>query len=112
LGDPVGRGSEPKLESFDPIVLNPQRRRWDSNPRYRKTVHRFSRPALSTTQAPLPISWRRLIERAGRWLRTRLRSQFTKLPPGLEEFCEDFAALRGEDARGDLGPVVEPRVGD
>ena len=30
-----------------------QRRRWDSNPRYREAVHRFSRPALSTTQAPL-----------------------------------------------------------
>ena len=32
------------------------RRRWDSNPRYRDAVHRFSRPALSTTQAPLPAS--------------------------------------------------------
>jgi hypothetical protein len=30
-----------------------QRRRRDSNPRYREAVHRFSRPALSTTQAPL-----------------------------------------------------------
>jgi hypothetical protein len=30
-----------------------QRRRWDSNPRYPDGVHRFSRPALSTTQAPL-----------------------------------------------------------
>jgi hypothetical protein len=30
-----------------------KRRRRDSNPRYREAVHRFSRPALSTTQAPL-----------------------------------------------------------
>ena len=30
-----------------------KRRRRDLNPRYRKAVHRFSRPALSTTQAPL-----------------------------------------------------------
>ena len=30
-----------------------KRRRWDSNPRNRRPVHRFSRPALSTTQAPL-----------------------------------------------------------
>jgi hypothetical protein len=35
-----------------------KRRRWDSNPRYRDAVHRFSRPALSTTQAPLPIGGR------------------------------------------------------
>ena len=34
-------------------VSTNKRRRRDSNPRYPEGVHRFSRPALSTTQAPL-----------------------------------------------------------
>src|SRR4051794_21845436 len=41
-----------------------QRRRWDSNPRYPGGVHRFSRPALSTTQAPLPGGTEQLALRA------------------------------------------------
>ena len=38
--------------------------------------------------------------------------QFTKFPPFLEEFREDFAARTREDTRGDRDPVIEPRVGD
>ena len=43
-----------------------QRRRRDSNPRYRDAVHRFSRPALSTTQAPLRKDRVHPLDRPGR----------------------------------------------
>ena len=46
----------PRHQAIIPWHSRNQRRRWDSNPRYREAVHRFSRPALSTTQAPLRIT--------------------------------------------------------
>src|SRR4051794_2916239 len=55
---------------------------------------RFSRPALSTTQAPL---------RRNLWLAGR--------PPGSEELREQAAAVFGQDTGGDFGPVIEPGVG-
>src|SRR5436190_20235692 len=74
-----------------------QRRRRDSNPRYREAVHRFSRPALSTTQAPLRKGGENSF-------------QFRRRPSFLEEQTEDFSAFPLEDSCRDLGPMVQPPV--
>src|SRR4051812_42455282 len=72
-----------------------QRRRWDSNPRYRDAVHRFSRPALSTTQAPLPVN-------------STLHPSGTS---AAEESGQDRTALLGERAAVDDRSMVEAGIG-
>src|SRR5208282_4601498 len=67
-------------------------RRWDSNPRYREAVHRFSRPALSTTQAPLRIAWIHSI-------------QFRRDTAILEEETEDFPTFLLHHTRRDRRAV-------
>ena len=73
-------------------------------------LHRFSRPALSTTQAPLLFAdgSSKRPRRAGAF--GRASSHFTKCPAFLEEFFEHFATLSRHHARGDLAPVVEAGV--
>jgi hypothetical protein len=45
------------LQAFNLFCIDLQRRGRDSNPRYKfKLVQRFSKPALSATQAPLRIT--------------------------------------------------------
>ena len=57
-------------------------------------LHRFSRPALSTTQAPLLVAVAEPgFEPIARRARVTSVSHFTKCPAFLEEFFEDFAAL-------------------
>ena len=75
-------------------------------------LHRFSRPALSTTQAPLRLrgDGNTAIGARRRGVPAATSSHFTKWPAFLEEFFEHFAALSRHHARGDLAPVVEPRV--
>ncbi len=56
-------------------------------------LFRFSRPALSTTQAPL---------RTNLWLASR--------SPGLEELREQSTTVFGQNTSGDFRPVIEPGV--
>ena len=81
-----------------------------------RTVHRFSRPALSTTQAPLRVCGDGNTRmKAVHDVLTRPLPLAHTLRNGLRSWknsLSDFAAVRRQHARGDLAPVIEPGVGN